>query len=321
MDFVARRKAGTGADAYIVTALLADWVSSEQTSQQMFGTWGYYLSAKYMSEMAALIGRTEDAATYGTLAQNIKTAYNNRFFNTTLHRYTAAGNGGTTGATQAAQAIALDAGLVPEGERGSDPAGAGGQHLRLPAVRRRPALQRRPRRPRPGRALADGGRSLGRAVGRDAGEHAAELRLHAAADHRASGGHDDDARALDARRLAEPRDPAADRGVVPHRRRRHQAGAELDRLPRPDLSSRPRSATSPTPRATTPPRRARPAASGAATRPASPASTSPSRPTPRRPSTSRPRARRRRSWPPAAATPATCATRTATRSTTSRRAT
>ena len=85
-----------------------------------------------MSEMAALIGRTEDAATYGTLAQNIKTAYNNRFFNTTLHRYTAAGNGGTTGATQAAQAIALDAGLVPEGERGERPAGAGGQHLRLP---------------------------------------------------------------------------------------------------------------------------------------------------------------------------------------------
>ena len=40
-----------------------------------------------------------------------------RFFNTTLHRYTAAGNGGTTGATQTAQAVALDAGLVPEGER------------------------------------------------------------------------------------------------------------------------------------------------------------------------------------------------------------
>ena len=58
MDFVARRKAGTGADAYIVTALLADWVSSEQTSQQMFGTWGYYLAAKYMSEMATLMGRT-----------------------------------------------------------------------------------------------------------------------------------------------------------------------------------------------------------------------------------------------------------------------
>ena len=173
MDFVARRKAGTGADAYIVTALLADWVSNEQTSQQMFGTWGYYLSAKYMSEMATLIGRTEDAATYGTLAANIKTAYNNRFFNTTLRRYTAAGNGGTTGATQAAQAIALDAGLAPEAERGAILQALVDNIYAYAAVRRRPALQRRPRRPRPGRALADGGRSLGRAVGRDAGEHAA----------------------------------------------------------------------------------------------------------------------------------------------------
>ena len=43
MDFVARRKAGTGADAHIVNALLADWVSDEQTSQQIIGTWGYYL--------------------------------------------------------------------------------------------------------------------------------------------------------------------------------------------------------------------------------------------------------------------------------------
>ena len=70
-----------------------------------------------MSEMAALIGRNADAAAYGELAANIKTAFNARFYNTTLRRYTAAGNGGTTGATQAAQAIALDAGLVPEGER------------------------------------------------------------------------------------------------------------------------------------------------------------------------------------------------------------
>jgi alpha-L-rhamnosidase len=113
MDFLARRKATD----YIVTGLLADWVSAEQTSQQIFGTWGYYLSAKYMSEMAALTGRNADAASYATLAANIKTAFNSRFFNTTLHRYTANGNGGTTGATQAAQALALDAGLVPDGER------------------------------------------------------------------------------------------------------------------------------------------------------------------------------------------------------------
>ena len=60
MDFVARRKATD----FIVTALLADWVASEQTSQQLLGTWGYYLSAKYMSEMAALTGRNGDAAAY-----------------------------------------------------------------------------------------------------------------------------------------------------------------------------------------------------------------------------------------------------------------
>jgi alpha-L-rhamnosidase len=113
MDFVARRKATD----FVVTALLADWVASEQTSQQLLGTWGYYLSAKYMSEMAALTRRNVDAAAYGQLAQNVKDAFNNRFFNTTLHRYTAGGNGGTTGATQTAQAVALDAGLVPDGER------------------------------------------------------------------------------------------------------------------------------------------------------------------------------------------------------------
>jgi alpha-L-rhamnosidase len=113
MDFLARRKATD----FIVTALLADWVASEQTSQQLLGTWGYYVSAKYMAEMAALTGRSADAAAYTQLAQNIRTAFNNRFFNTTLHRYTAAGNGGTAGATQTAQAVALDAGLVPEVER------------------------------------------------------------------------------------------------------------------------------------------------------------------------------------------------------------
>ncbi len=225
MDFVARRKAGTGADAYIVTALLADWVASEQTSQQLLGTWGYYLSAKYMSEMAALIGRDADAAEYGALAANIKTAFNNRFFNTTLHRYTAAGNGGTTGATQAAQAVALDAGLVPEGERENvlnalveniynyQPFG-GGPHFSAGTIGLGPRG-----------ALAAGGRPLERAVGRPAGEHAAELRVLPAADDRPPERDDDASRAVDAGRLPEPHDPAADRGVVPHRRGRHPADA------------------------------------------------------------------------------------------------
>lgn len=49
--------------------------------------------------------------------QDIKTAFNTHFYDTSLRRYTAEGNGGTTGAPQTAQALALDAGLVPDGER------------------------------------------------------------------------------------------------------------------------------------------------------------------------------------------------------------
>ncbi|MFF7212890.1 alpha-L-rhamnosidase C-terminal domain-containing protein [Streptomyces sp. NPDC008238] len=67
--------------------------------------------------MAGLLGRHADAAEYRSLAANIKTAFNDAFYNTTLGRYTAQGDAGTTGATQAAQALALDEGLVPEGER------------------------------------------------------------------------------------------------------------------------------------------------------------------------------------------------------------
>ena len=61
MDFVARRKA----DATTSSPRCSPTGSpSEQTSQQLSGTWGYYLSAKYMSEMAALTGRNADAAAY-----------------------------------------------------------------------------------------------------------------------------------------------------------------------------------------------------------------------------------------------------------------
>ena len=198
MDFVARRKAGTGANEYIVTALLADWVASEQTSQQLLGTWGYYLSAKYMSEMAALTGRNVDAAAYGALAQNIKTAFNNRFFNTDaapLHR-----------GRQRRHDRRDPDGTGRRARRGPGARGRAGEraerarreHLRLPAVRWRPALQRRHDRPRSGRPRAARGRPLGRPVGRHAGGHTAELRVLPAADDRASGRPDDPPRALDA---------------------------------------------------------------------------------------------------------------------------
>jgi alpha-L-rhamnosidase len=118
-DYIRREKAGTGADAHIVDAALADWVSAEQTSGRITGTWGYYTMIDKLAMMAKLTGHHADAEAYRTLAGDIKTAFNAHFYNTELRRYTADGNAGATGATQAAQALALDAGLVPDSERGA----------------------------------------------------------------------------------------------------------------------------------------------------------------------------------------------------------
>ncbi|MFD7025472.1 family 78 glycoside hydrolase catalytic domain [Promicromonospora sukumoe] len=114
VEYIRREKAGTGGAEHIVNAALADWVAAEQTSGRITGTWGYYVMVTKMAMMAELTGHDEDAAAYAELAEDIKAAYNDAFLNTTLGHYTADGEAGTTGATQAAQALALDAGLVPE---------------------------------------------------------------------------------------------------------------------------------------------------------------------------------------------------------------
>jgi len=116
-DYIQREKVGTGPDEHIVDAALADWVSADQTSGRITGTWGYYTMVSKLAMMAELTGHFADAATYQALASDIKAAFNAHFYNSTLRRYTTDGNAGTTGATQAAQALALDAGLVPDSER------------------------------------------------------------------------------------------------------------------------------------------------------------------------------------------------------------
>ncbi|MEW2352390.1 family 78 glycoside hydrolase catalytic domain [Spirillospora sp. NPDC029432] len=119
VDYIRREKAGTGANEHIVDAALADWVAADQTSGRITGTWGYHVMISKMARMAELTGHTADARAYWKLAADIKQAFNKAFFNESLGRYTAAGNGGTAGATQTAQALALDAGLVPDGKRAS----------------------------------------------------------------------------------------------------------------------------------------------------------------------------------------------------------
>lgn len=112
-NYIQREKA----NAHIVDAALADWVSAEQTSGRITGTWGYYVMISKLALMASITGHQADAAKYEALASEIKAAFNAQFYNSQVRRFTADGNAGITGATQAAQALALDAGLVPESER------------------------------------------------------------------------------------------------------------------------------------------------------------------------------------------------------------
>ncbi|HEX6355692.1 family 78 glycoside hydrolase catalytic domain [Actinophytocola sp.] len=113
VDYIRREKAVGN----IVDAALSDWVAPEQTSGRITGTWGYYVTISRMATMAELTGHASDAASYRALAESIKQSFNEAFFNDALGRYTAPGNAGPDGATQTAQALALDANLVPEGRR------------------------------------------------------------------------------------------------------------------------------------------------------------------------------------------------------------
>jgi alpha-L-rhamnosidase len=111
-DYIQRQKVGTGANAHIVNAGLADWVGAESTSGRITGTWGYYVMTIKMVELAEATGHPSDASRFRDLADDIKAAYNNAFLNEDLGYYTADGST-AAGASQAAQALALDAGLVP----------------------------------------------------------------------------------------------------------------------------------------------------------------------------------------------------------------
>lgn len=118
VDYIRREKTGSGPTEHIVNAALADWIAAQNTSGEITGTWGYYLTIQRMAKMAELTGHHADAVEYTQLAADIKEAFNERFFNEEEQLYAAnGGSGGTSGATQAAQALALDAGLVPEEHR------------------------------------------------------------------------------------------------------------------------------------------------------------------------------------------------------------
>ncbi|BDZ64671.1 hypothetical protein GCM10025877_16090 [Agromyces mangrovi Wang et al. 2018] len=122
VDYIRREKVGTGDEQHVVDAALSDWVSVEQTDGKISGTWGYYVMMTKMAMMAELTGHPEDAVEYAQLAEDIEAAFNANFLNTDVGYYTSNGMSDPSdlsGATQTAQAIALDAGIVPDEYRES----------------------------------------------------------------------------------------------------------------------------------------------------------------------------------------------------------
>lgn len=115
-DYVRTVQAGADGGVHLVRGGLGDWIAhDERTPKLLTGTWGYYLMTDRLARMAGELGHDSHARRYRELAGAIKAEFNGRFFNDSLRAYTNEGNAGTAG-TQAADALALDAGLVPDGE-------------------------------------------------------------------------------------------------------------------------------------------------------------------------------------------------------------
>lgn len=117
IDYIQREKV----ESNIVYAALGDWIEDDNadTSGFITGMWGYYLAIQAMARMANVTGHMEDAEMYSALAPQIRDAFNAEFFDDRSGQYRNNGSTGVSNATQAAQALALDSGLVEEGNRQS----------------------------------------------------------------------------------------------------------------------------------------------------------------------------------------------------------
>jgi alpha-L-rhamnosidase len=92
---------------------LGDWIAADTTTpKDATGTYGLFVVASNLAEMAAELGHDADAADYRQLATQLGTAFNAKFYNPVTKSYTNAGANGTTG-SQTLDALPLAMGIVP----------------------------------------------------------------------------------------------------------------------------------------------------------------------------------------------------------------
>jgi Bacterial alpha-L-rhamnosidase 6 hairpin glycosidase domain/Bacterial alpha-L-rhamnosidase C-terminal domain len=104
LDYEATTKAENGGNI----RGLGDWAAAEDTDAQAIIDYGYYEGVNTMVKVAQVLGKTADVEKYRQLAASLKDEYNAKYLHTDD-----AGRAWYANNTQASNAVALDAGLVP----------------------------------------------------------------------------------------------------------------------------------------------------------------------------------------------------------------
>ena len=102
LDYLTSRSTGN-----LIQYGLGDWETPDSPSvpPSLISTYGYYRAAQTISQISAVLGYSDDSANYAALAATIASAFNAAFLDSTHHTY--------YGGQQAADALALDMGIVP----------------------------------------------------------------------------------------------------------------------------------------------------------------------------------------------------------------
>lgn len=104
LDYEASNKAAHGGNI----PGLGDWAAAQSTTPQAIIDYGYYRAVAAMAKIAQVLGKTSDVAKYSALAASLAAEYNAKYLHTD-----SAGDAWYANNTEASNAVALDAGLVP----------------------------------------------------------------------------------------------------------------------------------------------------------------------------------------------------------------
>ena len=231
-DYIQRQKVGTGADAHIVDAALADWVAADQTSGRITGTWGYYMMITKLADDGAADrprrrrgevhgpGRRHQGGVQRPLLQHDAAPLHHRRERRHHRRHP-----GGAGARARRRAGARTASAAPSSTRSSSSSTPSTPTATARTSAAAPSAWRRPSGRWPPAAATT---SCGTCCRRTSSPATGSSWRPPPAN---PGGMTTIGRALEPRRLQEPHDPRPDRGVVPRRPGRHPAGRRLDRLP------------------------------------------------------------------------------------------